>query len=185
MHHRITAIILCFLSLFMGGCSPTGSPQPKDLFQFPFEASVEVEANGYQTRGLFRVEENGEVVFLHQNSSSPLFGMKEQMKDGQYSTEFFGIVWSGSHTKTAMKSLLLLPSFSKQYQSITGYADTYEGNNAICYIYQAEDLELKLWTDAKGTFPLAAKIQEENQSLFVRFFPKQESDNRNLLANGA
>lgn len=107
MKQKSIFILLVFLVFATVFCSCKQGDGKNDFP--PLESNVEytvgLKINGFETKGLLTLQDDGTVHFFHTDPNSDLFTMEEVVTRDSYTADFQGIKWESGEVTPAMGNL--------------------------------------------------------------------------------
>ena len=87
---------ILFLIFSLGGCKTKNSIEKAVFFEYDQIYYVGYKIETLQSKGSFRFDKNGDLHFLHEDPTSPLFGMEEVFCKDSVTSYFNGVQYENS-----------------------------------------------------------------------------------------
>ena len=169
MFKKILPFLCILLGLFFF-CSCKAEPQipNADIFEPNAFYQIGFKEENLQTRGQFHFDENGTLHFLHEDPTSPLFGMEEVKEADCIKTYFNGMEYENYTYFGGINVLLDSLDTIKN----TKPTNTAEKEEEIVYRYDAEDLALELVLSKSSRKPIRITGTKNDKNFSINFSPK-------------
>ncbi|MBE6712639.1 MAG: hypothetical protein E7580_03840 [Ruminococcaceae bacterium] len=166
MHKKIVALF-CFLliAFFSVGCEHKTENEQRAFFPTKTEFHVGIQADTFKTRICFFFDENGACHVLHEDPTSPLFGLEEIFTPDSV---------NGFYSGMQFQNLPYCGGIGTVYRALVTIRETKplkitKDGEKILYTYENEHLSMVFKYSEKGSLPLTVFGTDNGNEFSINF----------------
>ena len=148
-------------------CEKDTGDNPSPLFTEK-EYAAQFRTEGLKFCGAFKLYQDGSLLLIHNDPSSPLYGLEEWSDGKQNRVKLFDVEWKDSETDLFVTKLCRAFTIIEEPISQEGEEEI-NGSKCKMKYYQTSQAFAYLWQDEKSGEPIRFQYQEQGFQLEIDF----------------